>query len=164
MFIRQKLKQSTPAKHGMCAHAVASEPHEQHLGDVHKAKAEAVHAREDPVHLDRRIGVIGEHTTHAALLVALFAKGANHADADDALAQDHVHAVDETLHLLEDWGRAAHRDHGEHHDHGDHREHHGSHLRVDAEGQHRAHDADDGNRQHGLGGEHDRLLDDVHIV
>ncbi len=150
--------------HRMRAHAVAAQPQQGDLGDVHEEERRAIEPREQQVHLDGAVGIAREDLVQAALGMALLVEGADHAGANDALAQHHVHAVDELLQAHEDGRRLGHRHHGDgEHDGHDHRQQ-DAHLVVDHARHDDARHRQERNGQHELNRGDDGLLDHVGVV
>ena len=88
--------------HGMHAHAVGTQPNDEHLDPVHQEERKRIRRREHEVHADGVIGVVRERAVQLAFGHLLAPKGPHHAHAGYGLAQAHVHTVDEGLQARED--------------------------------------------------------------
>ncbi len=147
----------------MDAHAVGADVEDQRLDGVGEEKRHGVGHGKDQVDADGAGGVGLEVVVKAGLLVVVLAKGADHANAGDGLAQAHVHAVDEALHDKEDRGRFGDRKGAD--QQADHRdgENRVAHRGVQREGEDKGDDAGQGHRAHHDEAHEQRLLDHVGV-
>ena len=116
------------------------------------------------VDLNGVVRVLAKHLVQALLLVALFIKGADDANAHDVLAQHHVHAVDKALQAHKNRRGVSDRKDRRHQHDRNHDAQQRAHGGIDKPGEDDARHGQKRHRQHQLNRLQNRLLDHVDVV